>query len=1260
MEIDPSVYNHLAVGLSEVISYSYNVTDGNGGSIPQSATITIIGINDHPTINSPVTATATENDSTFVVDLLTGAGDPDNGDVIDVDGLTLTHGDDSGVTIAANTLLIDPAAYNHLAAGESEMIAYSYNVSDNHGGSVPQTAIITIAGINDQPTVGNPINASATEDDMTFTVDLLSGAHDPDTNDTLAVDGLNLIDGDDGGVSVLGNSLEIDPLAYNRLAAGESEMITYAFNVIDGNGGSVPQSATITIVGVNDQPTVMGPITATATEDDSTFTVDLLSGANDPDESDTLAVSGLFLVGGDDVGVSVLGNLMEIDPSAYVHLTTGESEVITYAYHVIDSHSGSIPQMGIITITGTEYATTYVSNSWHFLSDEDNDGLLSRGDRITNDNDVYLPGTVVARYGIFGFGAITTGAIAGSLTEYDAVNEAMNGVAPGGTTLVLAGIYTENITIDKDVTLSGFAATSGDVVIDPISGDGITITASATNVAVTDLRVTNAVNGVSAAGVSGSLTFENIEATDNTHHGFDLTNVAIVTTSNVTVTGNKTGVAANGVVSFTDRDGNYSHNKDHGIQLTDIVGNVTLTQTTFHDNNADGDEIGDGLVAVDGADTNPLAIGGDLIVRGVTIARSGRKWHLPATWSIGQRYRWIGNLRGGFRPARDHSGQSHRWRAHSGEPPWSVSVSHVDVSHNGGVGFLVDAVTAGVIMSNVSAHGNGLEGIQFQQSVNGAASLFGVTADANGGTGIDFASPITGDVNFLYVYAAANGSAGIRFSDQVDGEILFTTVSVSDNLGAGIAFENGQNAGVIGNVSFGQVIATGNGGAGIYFTGVSGDLNFTDVIAEANLVGVDVGAAGAASFADTAGIYSRNEDHGIRLTDILGNVTLTQTTFQDNNADGDGIGDGLMAVDGADSDPLAIGGDLIVRGVTIGDLDGNGTYQRHGLLVNGIGGSATFEGELGQPASFRDNFINGVRIQGSLGGTVNLSHVDVSHNGGIGFLVDAITVGVNISNVSAHGNGLEGIEFLASIAGPVTFSNVRTINNVEAGIDFEGTITGAVTFLDVISADNGYWGIQFSDEIFGDVQLTDVTIEDNALEGIEFYEQVTGNVAFDRVLVTGNAAGTQAAHAGIDFTADVNGDIFFENVTAIGNLRGLRVRKAHSFSDNDGFYSSNLDDGIQLNEISGSVMLTGTTLEDNNGNNDLIGAGLQINSSNSQGVGGDLILQDVTIRDTDGSGTSRQQRTGVSVDGVGGSIQFVTAATVSGHELSGCAYSGGN
>ncbi|WP_278470243.1 VCBS domain-containing protein, partial [Gimesia maris] len=113
---------------------------------------------------------------------------------------------------------------------------------------------------------------------------------------------------------------------------------TYTYNVIDGLGGSVAQTVTITINGQNDAPTISAAVTTTVSEDDANFNLNLLTNASDVDDGAVLDVSSLVNTLGDDGGISVNANgtSLDVDLSYYQYLSGSDTEVITYTYNVID------------------------------------------------------------------------------------------------------------------------------------------------------------------------------------------------------------------------------------------------------------------------------------------------------------------------------------------------------------------------------------------------------------------------------------------------------------------------------------------------------------------------------------------------------------------------------------------------------------------------------------------------------------------------------------------------------------------------------------------------------------------------------------------------------------------------------------------------------------------------------------------------------------------------------------------------------------
>ncbi|WP_028762722.1 VCBS domain-containing protein, partial [Shewanella colwelliana] len=156
------------------VHFSYDVKDAHGGVTHTGATTNLAAVNDNPDV-TPLTDSVSEGaDNHHTLNLLLGATDKEG------DALTISHLEyaidgqpqsgqlPTGITLGADghTLIVDStdAAFNHLANGQSQKVAITYQVEDGHGGSTQQTATLTIAGTDDKATlVSNVIQLTETQ-----------------------------------------------------------------------------------------------------------------------------------------------------------------------------------------------------------------------------------------------------------------------------------------------------------------------------------------------------------------------------------------------------------------------------------------------------------------------------------------------------------------------------------------------------------------------------------------------------------------------------------------------------------------------------------------------------------------------------------------------------------------------------------------------------------------------------------------------------------------------------------------------------------------------------------------------------------------------------------------------------------------------------------------------------------------------------------------------------------------------------------------
>ena len=408
---DPAVQ---ALGATESLTDTVTVMSLDG-TATQQITVTINGTNDVPVV-SAITAPDTDEDAAVtVIDLLATASDTDINDVLSVNTVTVTSSD--GRTVSASLsgadLTIDPAQFNDLAAGESVTLTVSYNVSDGSV-DVPNTATLVVMGVNDAPLVSMAVEADATEDDAMFSVDLLDNASDPDATDTLSVTNLTLVSGDASGIAPsAGTTLDVDPSAYGALADGESVTVVYSYDIEDGNGGSVSQTATIVINGVNDAPAfVLSPSNSDAaalTETDAALAANGSLAVEDVDLTDvvTASVSGVVATGSTgSLGMSDLLAMMSVGPNPVIDGSSttgtlawsfdsaseafdylGAGEVLELAFTLMVSDDASTPgtdtRVVTITITGTNDGPMAVADTAAVAED----AAVVNGDLSANDVD---------------------------------------------------------------------------------------------------------------------------------------------------------------------------------------------------------------------------------------------------------------------------------------------------------------------------------------------------------------------------------------------------------------------------------------------------------------------------------------------------------------------------------------------------------------------------------------------------------------------------------------------------------------------------------------------------------------------------------------------------------------------------------------------------------------------------------------------------------------------------------------------------------
>ncbi|MEM1039943.1 MAG: tandem-95 repeat protein [Pseudomonadota bacterium] len=465
----------------------YQITDGKGGTDNGTVSVTVLPVNDDPTVGAFTNRPTQEDVPIINIDVLSNA--------LDVDSTTLSVTQASAlngiVSINADgTLSYQPNAdFN----GSD---AITFTVSDGDGGTGIGTIPVTVSAQNDAPNPGTPPTSTVAEDFAVNNIDVLGSATDVD-GDLVTLVG--------GSVTALNGFITENPDGtFNYTPAPNfngTDTVTY--ELTDGSGLTSTGSVNVVVTPVNDAPNPGSPVDLTTSEDAPIASIDVLQFATDIDldvlvlnPASLSATSGTVTINGD-------GTLRYVPNSNFVGTDT-------VSYSVDDQAGGLTSASFQVTVTGVNDApvTTPVPSVTtsedvavasidvlSFASDSDGDvlsvdpaSLVATNGSLSLNGDgslLYTPNTNYFGNDLIfytirdGNGGTVDGTISLSVS---AVNDAPNAGFP-------ATVFTPEDTPLPSINVLSFAS---DVDGDPVS---------------VQLGSVSAINGVASINPDGSLNY---------------------------------------------------------------------------------------------------------------------------------------------------------------------------------------------------------------------------------------------------------------------------------------------------------------------------------------------------------------------------------------------------------------------------------------------------------------------------------------------------------------------------------------------------------------------------------------------------------------------------------------------------------------------------------------------------------------------------------------------------------------------------------
>ena len=343
-------------------SFSYTVSDGNGGSTTATVSVDVTAVNDAPVAANDSVAATEDTPLVIAPGTLLGNDSDVDGDALSITAVgNATHGT---VALSNGNIIFTPASnYNGPAS-------FTYTVSDGHGGTTTATVNVNVAAVNDAPVAGND-SVTATEDTPLVLAPAALLGNDSD------------VDGDQVSITGVGNATHGTVVLSNgnivfAPAAGYSGPASFTYTVSDGHGGTATATVNVNVGAVNHAPVANGD-TVTATEDTPLVIspATLLGNDTDPD-GNTLSISS---VGNATHGTVTLSNgNVVFSPAANYN---GPASI---TYTASDGQGGTATATVTVNVTAVNDAPVAVNDT--VTATEDTPLVLTPAALLGNDSDI--------------------------------------------------------------------------------------------------------------------------------------------------------------------------------------------------------------------------------------------------------------------------------------------------------------------------------------------------------------------------------------------------------------------------------------------------------------------------------------------------------------------------------------------------------------------------------------------------------------------------------------------------------------------------------------------------------------------------------------------------------------------------------------------------------------------------------------------------------------------------------------------------------